>query len=117
MEYVGSAILLVAPMSFPHLFWPTYQKIIDPSLLPSMKTYVVPILMASPVFVLLALVATIVDIFSLCPLPGGQVFDNLAKSMSDDEIKEDSISFVLVMLIYQTQMFGVPPQAGYCGIP
>jgi hypothetical protein len=116
MEYFGSAVLLVAPMSFPH-FLADLPKIIDPSLLPCMKTSVVPILMASPVVVLLTLVATIVDIFSLRPLPGGQVFDNLAKSMFDDKIKEDSISFVLVMLIYQTQKFGLPLQAGYCGIP
>jgi hypothetical protein len=72
MEYFGSDVLLVAPMSFFSFVLTNLPKIICPSLLPYMMTSTVSILITSPLVVLLALVATIVDNFSLCP-PAGLV--------------------------------------------
>jgi hypothetical protein len=52
MEYLGSAVLVVATLSFSLLILANLSKVIDPSLLPLIMTFVVPILMMSPVIVL-----------------------------------------------------------------
>jgi hypothetical protein len=39
-------------------------------------------------------------------------FSNLARSVSDDWIEEGLVGLVLLLLIYQTQKFRVPPKAG-----
>jgi hypothetical protein len=121
MKYFGSDILLVAPKSLSSFVWPIYQKIIDRSLLPCMTTSVATILTTFPFVVLLTLVSTIVDNFSLCPLSDWSVFvaehsNNLVGPVSADWIKEGSIGLILVALICQTKRFGCP-RAGCYGIP
>jgi hypothetical protein len=83
LDRIRSDILMVALMSISSFVLADLTKIIGPSLLPCATTSVVPILMTSPLVVLLALVAKIVDIFSLCPLSDWSAFvaghsDNIA---------------------------------------
>jgi hypothetical protein len=66
MEYLGSAVLLAVVCSS-LLVLVDLPKIIDPSLFPCMTTSIVPILMMSPIVVLLAAV-------DICPLSDWSAF-------------------------------------------
>lgn len=54
MEYFGSYVFLVAPMSFSSFVLVDLPKIIGPSFLSCMTTSIMPILMTSPFVILLA---------------------------------------------------------------
>lgn len=77
--------------------------------------------MTSSFVVILALVATIVDVISLWPLSDWLAFvaeesSILVVIMPADQIKEHPINLAPVVLAYQKYMSGVP-QAGCGGIP
>jgi hypothetical protein len=84
-------------------------KTIDPLLFPCVMTSDVPILITSLFVVLLALVASIVDTSSLCPLPDWSTFtteysSNLAGVVHANQIEGDLIGLALVGLTCQTQI-------------
>lgn len=121
MEYFGSYILLITTFPFSSFLLVDLLKIIDPLLLPFMTTSDVPIVMTSSFVVILALVATIVDVISLWPLSDWLAFvaeesSILVVIMPADQIKEHPINLAPVVLAYQKYMSGVP-QAGCGGIP
>lgn len=113
MEYFGSGNLSVATLSFSSFVLADSPKIIEPSLLLFMMTHVVPILMTSLVVVIFALVAIIVEVFSLCPLLDWSTFVDeesgiLVVIVPADQIEERPTGFAPVVLICQIQMSGVP---------
>jgi hypothetical protein len=110
-------ILLVVLVSLSFFVLADSQNIIGPSLIPCMMTSVVPVLITSLLVVLFALVASIVDTFSLCPLSdwsafATEYFGNLGGVVHGDQIEGDLISLALVGLTCETQIFVVPPRRG-----
>jgi hypothetical protein len=114
MEYFGSTVLLVAPVSapvpFPSSVLVDLPKIIDPSLFPCMTTSIVTILMISPFVVHLVFVNT----FSPGPLLDWSTFvaeysGILARPMLGGQIEANSIDLALVAPTYQIRKSGVPP--------
>lgn len=58
-----------------------------------------------------------VGVFSLCPLPDWSAFvaedsSSFAGTVYDNRVEEHPIGLALVVLVYQTQKFGVPSKSG-----
>lgn len=121
MEYLGLDILLlaIAILSFSPFVLADSLKIIVISLLLFIIASYVPILITSPVVLLICFelvvdsTVTYVGVFSLCHLPDwstsvAEDFDSLARNVSDDRIEEHSIGPILVVLACKIHKFGVP---------